>query len=74
MGDPRVEAVAKVLVEYSVDVHPGQLVRLRGNPEGSPLLLAVLSADPRARRPPVAYPGSRGDPGALPEVRRGGTA
>ena len=41
MRDPRIEAVAKVLVEYSVDVRPGQLVRLRGNPEGSPLLLAV---------------------------------
>lgn len=41
MLDPRVEAVAKVLVEYSVDVRPGELVRLTGNPEGAPLLLAL---------------------------------
>jgi aminopeptidase len=41
MTDPRVDAVAKVLVEYSVDVKPGQLVRITGAPEGTPLILAV---------------------------------
>lgn len=41
MADPRVETMAKILVEYSVDVQPGQLVRINGNPEGAPLLLAV---------------------------------
>ncbi|MCX6096445.1 MAG: aminopeptidase, partial [Candidatus Bipolaricaulota bacterium] len=42
MTDPRVDAVAKVLVEYSVGVKPGQLVRIDGNFEGAPLLLAVF--------------------------------
>ena len=42
MTDPRVDAVAKVLVEYSVGVKPGQLVRIDGNFEGEPLLLAVF--------------------------------
>jgi aminopeptidase len=41
MKDPRVEAVAKILVDYSVEVRPGQLVRINGNPEGAPLLLAI---------------------------------
>lgn len=41
MADPRVEAVAKILVDYSVEVRPGQLVRINGNPEGAPLLLAI---------------------------------
>ncbi|MCR4403958.1 MAG: aminopeptidase [Candidatus Acetothermia bacterium] len=41
MADPRVEAVAKILVEYSVEVKPNQLVRITGAPEGAPLLLAV---------------------------------
>lgn len=41
MTDPRVETMAKILVEYSVDVKPGQLVRINGNPEGAPLLIAV---------------------------------
>lgn len=41
MADPRVEAVAKVLVDYSVEVRPDQLVRITGAPEGAPLILAV---------------------------------
>ena len=41
MTDPRVVAVARVLVDYSVDVQPGQLVEVHGSPEGTPLLLAV---------------------------------
>jgi len=41
MVDPRVEVVAKILVDYSVDVKPGQLVRITGAPEGAPLVLAV---------------------------------
>jgi aminopeptidase len=41
MADPRVEAVARILVDYSVDVQPGQFVQIRGAPEGAPLLLAV---------------------------------
>ncbi len=41
MADPRVESVAKILVDYSVKVRPNQLVRITGAPEGVPLILAV---------------------------------
>jgi aminopeptidase len=41
MADPRVEAVAKILVDYSVEVKPNQLVRISGGTEGTPLILAV---------------------------------
>jgi aminopeptidase len=41
MTDPRVETVAKILVDYSVKVRPNQLVRITGAPEGAPLILAV---------------------------------
>jgi aminopeptidase len=41
MADPRVETVAKILVDYSVEVRPNQLVRISGSPEGAPSILAV---------------------------------
>jgi aminopeptidase len=41
MADPRVEGVAHILVDYSVNVQPGEFVLLRGSPEGAPLILAV---------------------------------
>jgi aminopeptidase len=41
MADPRVETVAKILVDYSVEVKPNQLVQITGSPEGAPLILAV---------------------------------
>jgi len=41
MMDPRVETVATILVDYSVEVQPNQLVRISGGPEGAPLILAV---------------------------------
>ncbi len=41
MADPRVEAVARILVDYSVNVQPGEFVQIRGAPEGAPLILAV---------------------------------
>ena len=41
MADPRVETVAKILVDYSVEVKPNQLVRISGGPEGAPLILAI---------------------------------
>ncbi|UCF10734.1 MAG: aminopeptidase [Candidatus Bipolaricaulota bacterium] len=44
MNDPRVETVAKILVDYSVAVQPGQLVRLSAKPEGEALLLALYAA------------------------------
>ena len=41
MADPRVETVAKILIDYSVEVRPNQLVRITGAPESAPLILAV---------------------------------
>jgi aminopeptidase len=41
MADPRVEGVARILVDYSVNVQPGEFVQIEGTPEGTPLLLAV---------------------------------
>lgn len=41
MRDPRVERMAVVLVEYSLGVNEGDLVRIQGGPEGAPLLLAL---------------------------------
>lgn len=41
MADPRVETVAKILVDYSVKVRPNQLVRITGAPESASLILAV---------------------------------
>lgn len=41
MTDPRVEAMARVLTGYSLNVKEGDLVRLQGGAEGAPLLLAL---------------------------------
>ena len=41
MADPRVDTVAKILVNYSVEVQANQLVRISGGPEGASLILAV---------------------------------
>jgi aminopeptidase len=41
MADPRVNTVAKILVDYSVEVQPNQLVQITGHSEGAPLILAV---------------------------------
>jgi aminopeptidase len=41
MADPRTETVARILVDYSVDIQPGEFVQIRGAPEGGPLILAV---------------------------------
>jgi aminopeptidase len=41
MADPRTETVARILVDYSVNIQPGEFVQIRGTPEGAPLILAV---------------------------------
>jgi aminopeptidase len=41
MADPRVETVAKILVDYSAKVLSNELVRITGAPGGAPLILAV---------------------------------
>ena len=44
MRDQRLDKLAKVIVEYSAGVKAGQLVRLRGDPVGLPLLEALYEA------------------------------
>jgi aminopeptidase len=41
MADERVERLARVLVDYSTDVQPGETVAIRGLPAAAPLLTAV---------------------------------
>jgi aminopeptidase len=41
MADPRVEAMARTLVDYSVNVQPGEFVMIDGTPDGTPLILSV---------------------------------
>src|SRR6266404_3015790 len=42
MRDPRLTKLAQVLVNYSVGVKPGQLVRISGPPVASPLVLELF--------------------------------
>lgn len=44
MRDQRLDKLADVLVNYSVKVQPGQLVRINGDAVGTPLLEAVYEA------------------------------
>lgn len=44
MRDARIEAVAKVLIYYSIDVKPGQLVQIESKLEGAPLVVALYEA------------------------------
>jgi len=41
MRDPRIDKLAGVLVNYSVGVKPGQLVRISGPPVSQPLIVAI---------------------------------
>lgn len=41
MAEPRVEALAQILVDYSVNIQPGEFVRVRGEYESAPLLRAI---------------------------------
>jgi aminopeptidase len=41
MPDPRTETVARILVDYSINIQPGEFVQIEGTPEGTPLILAV---------------------------------
>lgn len=41
MRDPRLTALARVLVKYSTGVKPGQLVRISGDPVAMPLVEAI---------------------------------
>ncbi len=41
MRDPRYEKLADVLVNYSVGVKPGQIVRISGEPVAAPLAIEI---------------------------------
>jgi aminopeptidase len=64
MRDPRLNALAKVLVEYSTAVKPGQLVRIAGDPVGLPLIEAVYEQVLKAG----AHPMVRLSPGSCTEL------
>ena len=64
MQDPRITALAKVLVNYSTGVRPGQLVRLAGDPVGLPLIAALYEEVVKAG----AHPLVRLSPGELTEL------
>jgi aminopeptidase len=53
MRDQRLEKLADVLVNYSVQVQPGQLVRIRGDEVGTDLLEAIYEAVLKAGAHPL---------------------
>jgi len=62
--DPRIDKLAKVLVEYSCAVKPGQLVRIAGDPVATPLLEALFEHCLRAG----AHPFIRSTPASIQEI------
>ncbi|MEX0745223.1 MAG: aminopeptidase [Phycisphaeraceae bacterium] len=48
MRDPHLDKLARVIVEYSTGIKPGQLVRLTGEPIAMPLIEAIYEAIIRA--------------------------
>src|SRR5688572_9522278 len=60
MPDPRVQRLAQVLVDYSIDVQPGQRVAITGQTPAAPLIEAVYEcvlARGGHPHPLVALPG-----------------
>ncbi|MEM6334474.1 MAG: aminopeptidase [Planctomycetota bacterium] len=53
MQDPRLDKLAKVLVHYSVNAKPGQIVRISGPPVASPAIAAIYAEVLRAGAHPV---------------------
>jgi aminopeptidase len=53
MRDPRVTKLAEVLVNYSVGVKPGQLVRINGSMVASPLIVEIFRAVVKAGGNPM---------------------
>ena len=60
MTDPRVETVAKILVDYSVEIRPNQLVMISGAPESAPLILAVYQQVLERGAHPFLWVGQQG--------------
>jgi aminopeptidase len=53
MRDPRIDKLARVLVEYSTGIKPGWLVRIVGDPAAAPLIEAVYEHVIRAGAHPM---------------------
>lgn len=53
MRDQRLDKLAHLLVNYSVNVRPGQLVRIKGDAIGMPLLEAIYEQVVKARAHPM---------------------
>jgi aminopeptidase len=51
--DPRIERLARVLVEYSLELQPGQFLALNGTPLAGPLMLALYERALAAGAHPV---------------------
>lgn len=51
--DPRIERLARVLVEYSLEIQPGQFVAFNGTPLAAPLMLALAEQTVKAGAHPV---------------------
>ena len=64
MRDARLEKLARVLVEYSTQVKPGQIVRITGDPVAMPLLELLYEATLLAG----AHPHLRCAPGSLQDL------
>jgi len=64
MRDSRLDKLAKVIVEYSARVEPGQLVRLSGDPVALPLLEALYEAVLKAG----AHPQLKCAPASLQDI------
>ena len=64
MRDPRLDKLARVLVEYATGVRPGQIVRITGPPVAAALIEAVYEQVIRAG----AHPHVRCVPEALPDL------
>lgn len=64
MRDPRLDKLARVLVEYSTGIKPGQVVRLTGAPVATPLLEALYEATIKAG----AHPFVRCGPESLDNI------
>jgi len=62
--DPRLDKLAKVLVEYSTEVRRGQLVRIHGEPVATPLIEALYERTLAAGAHPVV----RSAPESLLEI------
>ena len=53
MPDPRLEKFAQVLVDYSLEIKAGDLMRIRGSSVVEPLAREVFRAAVRKGRAPV---------------------